>query len=174
MGTNIVNFTGFVKCFWGIVKLFLAGWRLSRWRILQHHVAVVGADLRVCPVLPRRLPCSPRRLPVCGDVCPKPCRRTTVPYSQHNVGALPATPCRNETPHIGRMSPHIGQPSLHRGKYQRQKGQTRRSAPTHVGMTTDHRGDRHRRFVTTPSPSHPQSGQNNPGCTSLPKPGRAT
>jgi len=31
----------------------------------------------------------------CGDVCPKPCHRTTVPCSQHNVGALPATPRRN-------------------------------------------------------------------------------
>ena len=49
----------------------------------------------------------PACLPVCGDVCLKPCR-TTVTGSQHNVGALPATPIYNETPHIGQTSLHKG------------------------------------------------------------------
>jgi len=50
------------------------------------------------------------------------------------VGALPATPFQQPTP-ICNETPHIWQTST-------ANGQTRRSAPTHMGMPTDHRGDR--------------------------------
>jgi len=119
-----------MACGWGVVwRIFFCPctvrrWRLPRWSVVTS--TCVGADLRVCPVLPRCLPYfAVPFAPFCRAVCPHSPR-----YSQYA-----ALRCAGRTSLHGVVAANVANVVA-------QGADTQVCPYTHVGMMTDRWGDR--------------------------------